>query len=166
MKTPYELPEFESVKEALATYCKARQRLRELGVLRSDRSVHGDFAEWLVCQMFGFQIASSGVQKGFDATDAEGNTYQVKARIVQRLEQATSFDMKDPGHPFDYLLGIFLTPAAEVLGIIRVSYTEVIGRASANPGRRSLRWTKAALNAPWVEFLYRPPNPHGDSSAA
>jgi hypothetical protein len=155
MKTPAELPNFDAVREALASYCRARHQLRELGVLRSDRSVHGDFAEWLVCQMLGFQIAASGVQKGFDAKDGAGNTYQVKARIVKSLEQPTSFDMKEPGHPFDFLIGVFLTESADVLGIIRVPYQEVLARARVNMGRRSFRWTKAMLGETWVEFLYR-----------
>ena len=166
MKTPVEIPEFEAVREALASYWRGRQRLRELGVLRSDRSVHGDFAEWLVCQMFGFQIAASGVKEGFDARDGLGNTYQVKARIVKRLEQPTSFDMKDPGHPFDFLMGVFLTDSAEVLGIIRVPYQEVLARARINVGRRSFRWTKAMLKEPWIEFLYRRPDSLGGTSAA
>lgn len=158
MKEPDEVPNFGAVREALATYWSARRRLTDLGVIRSDRSVLGDFAEWLVCQMFGFQIAGSGVQKGFDATDAAGNTYQVKARIVERLEQATSFDMKDPGHPFDYLLGVFLTPSSDVLAVVRVPYAEVLARATINRGSRRLRWTMATRDAPWVEFLYRRPD--------
>ena len=166
MKTPDEIPNFDSVKQAMASYWSARQRLKDLGVVRSDRSVPGDFAEWLACEMFGFQIAASGVQKGFDATDLAGKTYQVKARIVNSLEQATSFDVKDPDHPFDYLLGVFLTPSSEVLGVVRVPYAEFLKHASVNRGGRRLRWTRAALNSPWAEFLYRRPNPPGNPSAA
>ncbi len=166
MRTPEEIPNFGAVKEAMASYWAARQRLRDLGVIRSERSVPGDFAEWLVCQMFGFQIAGSGVQKGFDASDAAGKTYQVKARIVKRLEQATSFDMKEPGHRFDYLLGVFLTPSSEVLAVVRVPYPEVLARATINRGSRRLRWTGATLDQPWVEFLYRRTDATGGPSAA
>ncbi len=44
--------------------CLTRLGLTRLGILRSERSLQGDYAEWLVAELLGLQLARSGVQKG------------------------------------------------------------------------------------------------------
>lgn len=99
-------------------------------------------------------LATSGIQKGYDAIDNDGRTYQVKARTVASLETPTSFDMREPPAPFDFLLGIFLSPGSELLGIVRVPFAAVLQHSRVNRGSRRLRWTRALLRAPWVEVLF------------
>jgi hypothetical protein len=149
---------FEDAKRALAAYRAARDELVRLGVIRSERSVPGDYGEWAAAVMLDLKLSSNAVEPGFDATDAAGRTYQVKTRIVSDQNAATSFDMKDPGHAFDYLLGVFVSPGCDILGVIRVSASEVTIRSSKNKGSRRLRWTRDCWDADWVEVLYRAPS--------
>jgi hypothetical protein len=149
---------FEDAKRALAAYRAARDELARIGVIRSERSVPGDFGEWAAAVMLDLTLSPNAVQAGFDATDAAGKTYQVKTRMVPDQNAATSFDMKAPAHSFDYLLGVFVSPACDILGLIRVTAKEVARRASRNKGSRRLRWTRDCWDADWVEVLYRSPS--------
>ncbi len=143
------------IRVALQRYWTAREELRALGVLRFDRSLHAEYAEWLAARMLGLKLATSGVQRGYDATDPNGGTYQIKARTVASLETSTSFDVKEPVAPFDFLLGFFLSPKSDLLGVIRVPQAAFLQHSRLNGGSRRLRWTRETIGAPWIEVLHR-----------
>jgi hypothetical protein len=154
----------ERIRGALRRYWAARDELRALGILRFDRSLHAEYGEWVAQQRLGLTLATSGVQKTYDATDQDGRTYQVKARTVLSLETPTSFDVREPSLPFDFLLGILLSPDSELLAIIRVPYAAVLEHARINQGTRRLRWSRRLLQEPWVDVLYQPDNPGSPAS--
>ncbi len=115
-------------QRSIRSYTAARDELKGLGVLRSERNLQGDYAEWLAAELLGLRLAASGVQKGYDATDSDGRRYQIKARIVPHLRQHSSFNFRefDPTRKsFDIFLGVFLSPALDLLGLIRVSWEAV-----------------------------------------
>ena len=151
-------PAFPDAKKAFAAYRAARDELLRLGIIRSERSVAGDYGEWLAAQMLDLELSPNGVQAGFDAIDSNGKTYQIKTRTVDDLGTSTSFDMKDPGHPFDYLLGVFLSQSCDVLAVVRISASEVERRAARNRSSRRLRWTADCWISDWAEVLYRDPS--------
>ena len=118
---------FERATKAFRAYRAARDELIALGVIRSERSVAGDYGEWLAAQMLDLELATNGVQAGYDAKDSDGKTYQVKTRTVADINAATSFDMKLDYHAFDYLLGVLVSPECELLGVVRVGTSDVSG---------------------------------------
>jgi hypothetical protein len=150
---------FERASKAFRAYRAARDELKALGVIRSERSVAGDYGEWIAAQMLDLKLADSGVQAGYDAMDSRGKTYQVKTRIIADINAATSFDMRLEFHPFDYLVGVLVSPACELLAVFRLPASEVASRAVTNRGSRRLRWTSKCWDAEWVEVLYRVPTP-------
>ena len=103
----------------IQSYLSARQGLTELGKLRSERNLQGEYAEWWVANILGLQLAASTVEKGIDATDKDGRTYQIKSRIVKSLNQNTSFDFVDISTSFDTLVSVFFSPTFELLGLMR-----------------------------------------------
>src|SRR5215212_9696816 len=78
-------------------------------------------------QLFYLRLALSEnpVEPIFDATDAEGETYQIKSRIVEDLSEPTSFDFRDIDARFDYFVGVVFDPALEVLEMVLVPYEVV-----------------------------------------
>jgi hypothetical protein len=141
-------------RPTLLSYCDARERLRRLGVIRTDGALAGQFAEYVACKHLRLCIAPSNVQKAYDATDRRGRTYQIKGRIVSSQRMSTSFDFRRPMHRFDFLLGVLVTGTFDVLAIIRVSHVAVRRHARRNRGRYSLRWTRRSFAAPRVDVLY------------
>jgi len=97
----------------------------------------------LAAELFGLHLASSAVQKGYDAKDEQGYTYQIKSRFVDNLNENTSFDFKSIDEQFDYLICVFLSRESfDLLEIIRVPYEVVreLGRKNGSDFR--FRWNK------------------------
>ena len=91
-------------RHLICCYLEARVGLKELGVLRTERSLQSDYAEWLVAHRLGLTLSENAVERGFDARDVQGKTYQIKSRIVNDLSASTSFDFHDIETRFDYLV--------------------------------------------------------------
>ena len=80
------------------------------------------------------------MEKGLDAKDSQGKTYQIKSRIVSDLSSRTSFDLGNPEFRFDYLVAVFFNPGFDVLGILRVPYDVVIELGSQTSSTFRLYW--------------------------
>ena len=135
-------------------YLDAREGLRQLGILRSGRTLQGDYAEWLMARLLNLQLSDSSVEKGLDAKDFEGKTYQIKSRIVSDLSSATSFDLRDPDFRFDYLLAVFFDSDLEVLGVLRIPYEVVIELGSQTASTFRLYWRGASSLDSRMERLF------------
>lgn len=68
-----------SVADLLRLHARTTEELVARGVCRTANNPVGDYAEHLFCRAFGWQIVPNSV-KGYDAADAEGRRYQIKAR--------------------------------------------------------------------------------------
>lgn len=130
----------EESRHLIHQYLDARESLKELGILRSGRTLQGDFAEWLVARFLGLELSESAVEKGVDATGPEGETYQIKSRVVPALSARTSFDLSDPDFLFDYLVAVFFNPELEVLGMLRIPRGVVIELGSQTRSTFRLYW--------------------------
>lgn len=141
------------VKTLIRNYLESRNGLKELGVLRSERNLQGDHAEWLVAQRLQLTLAESGVQKGFDGTDKEGITYQIKSRIVDSIDSSTSFDIQEISHMFDYLICVFFNTKLEVLQMIKLPRKLVVELVVKNSKNYRLRWNKEMMKNPNFEVI-------------
>lgn len=138
------------------TYVSAREGLTTLGILRSERSLQGDYAEWLAAELLGLTLASSGVQKGFDAVNEAGERFQIKSRLVRSLTQSTSFDFRSEQLAFDYLVAVFFDPEFELLGLARVRKSDVLELGNRNMNGFRFRWKSSLLDDPRVERVVWP----------
>jgi hypothetical protein len=139
---------------ALFRYRDAQERLQRLGVIRTDGPIAGQLGEWVAAQYLRLRLVRSNVQKGYDAVDSAGGTYQIKARLVSGPRTSTSFDFRRPIHRFDFLIGVLVSRTFDVVAIIRVPYVAVRRHARRNRGGYRLRWTQLSFASPWVEVLY------------
>ncbi len=86
---------FAVARHLVACYHASRAGLKELQIIRSDRNIQGELAEWVAAQHFGLTLSTSQVQKHVDAVDPVTNDrYQIKARVVKSLSESTSFDFR------------------------------------------------------------------------
>ncbi len=130
----------EEGRHLIRRYLDAREGLKQLGILRSGRTLQGDYAEWLVARFLDLRLSESTIEKGIDAVDADGRTYQIKSRMVSDLSSGTSFDLSDPRFRFDYLAAVFFDLELEVLGILRIPYEVVIELGSQTKSTFRLYW--------------------------
>lgn len=73
----------QTVSDLLRQYAAIAEELRRRDVLRSANTPTGDLAEYLFARAFGWTLAAHSA-RAFDATDAEGRRYQIKARRLAR----------------------------------------------------------------------------------
>lgn len=159
---------FNAAQDYIQQVNAARAGLRNLGILRSENNISGDYAEWLAARLLGLELATSGVQKGYDALDSEGRRYQVKSRIVTSLRDVTSFDFRalDLELPaFEYLIGVFFSYDLDVLGIIKVPFEAVHELSARNNGSVRFRWSGRNPSDSRIERLIWHPELERDGGA-
>lgn len=123
-------------------YLASRQDLKELGILRTDRNLQGDYAEWLVAEKLKIKLSESTIEKGIDGTDNSGNTYQIKSRMVEKATDNTSFDIQNISFPFSFLICVFFSKNLQVLKILKIPYKTVLELCVKNKNNSRLRWNK------------------------
>lgn len=146
----------EDIARLVDQYVDLREKLKKLGVLRSDRTIQSDYAEWLVARRLRLRLADNAVQAGYDATDSRNRKYQIKARRVSSLSSSTSFDFRSIKHPFDFLVGVFLDGRLKVLGIIKVERQDVRDLCRPNRSGIRLRWNRESAADPRIVRVYWP----------
>ena len=132
----------EKVLRSLRTILRARESLIKAGVLRSQRDVITDYAEWLAARKFKLKLVESAVNKTYDAIDRKGRKYQIKARRVASVKENTSFDFHNYDR-FDYLIAVLVhTKTMKPLLIEKIPFVLVTKYWRQNRSRRSLRWNR------------------------
>jgi hypothetical protein len=132
----------------------SKQGLRRLGILRSNRYIQGDYAEWLIAELLNLKVAPNAVQEGYDAEDASGKTYQIKGRIVENLSSITSFDFKHINYEFDFLICVFISDDFKFLGALKIPYKTVKALGNQNKKSFRFRWNKKISTNKSVEKLF------------
>jgi len=96
-----------SPPELLSLFSMVLDELRERGVVRSTNNPVADYAEHLIAKALNLQLANKSTT-GFDAIDAEGNKYEIKARRLttqNKSRQLSAIRGLDMDH-FNYLAGV------------------------------------------------------------
>ncbi len=130
------------IPELIREYVRLRRELKARGVLRADRSLAGELAEYLAARDFGVSLQPNLVNAGFDGI-RDGKRIQVKARIIRSVDASTSWDFREAPAGFDEFLGFLFDPDYRVLRIVRLPVDVVQRLAVRNKSRWSLRWNKA-----------------------
>jgi hypothetical protein len=145
---------FLEARTLINQYVSARDALTKLGILRTGRVLQGDYAEWLLANMYGLQLPKNPVQAGYDATDATGAKYQIKSRLVKDTRRPTSFDLSEVDSDFDILLCVFFSERLELLGILQIPRETVKELGSQVKERFCFRWNRETSEDPRVMRIF------------
>jgi hypothetical protein len=119
-----------SAVELLGLHSRILAELRARGVLRTANNPVADYAEFLVCSALSLTPAQKS-EKGYDATDAAGLRYEVKARRQTRWTKATRFSAirgLEEAH-FDYLVALLFSEDFRVERAAMLPRETVVQRA-------------------------------------
>jgi len=87
--------------------------LRAQGIVRSENSPVGDYAEYLAARTFGLTLTRNSAI-GYDGVDASGVRYQVKGRRMTQWNKSRGLGairgLATEVDPFDLLLAILFEP--------------------------------------------------------
>lgn len=117
---PYVLPVGDDLTHAsdheiLALWVTAMKELRRRGIIRSDNTPTGDYAEWLVARSLGLTLAGNAMA-GYDAIGPDKARYQIKARrlVTPKTSRQLSPLRKLDQNPFDYVIVVLFGPEFDV----------------------------------------------------
>jgi hypothetical protein len=128
----------------------AHARLRQAA---QQRPIPAAIGEAYACRVLRLTPAPKRFQRDYDATDADGAKYQIKARTVTSLAEHTSFDFKRRPSGFDHFVGVLVTPVGVVLAVLRAPLDVVQRRVRVNVGRWSFRYTAALLTTDGITVV-------------
>ncbi len=130
-----------ATRDLLRTHVAVLDQLRSRGIIRSGNNPTGDYAEFLFCAALGWDQAAPSA-KGYDAQDAQGTRYQIKAR---RMTQPTTSrqlsalrDMQD--RPFGYLGAVLFTRDYGILRAALIPFDTVFALSTQSTHTNSRRF--------------------------
>lgn len=115
-------------EQLLSMYSGVLKTLRSKGILRTNNAPTGDYGEWLVSQKLGLTLATNS-KAHYDATDAVGIRYQIKA-IKGQNRQCSAIREYDPANPnFDVLIVICFDDDFEVKEAYKMAFGAIANHA-------------------------------------
>lgn len=119
--------------ELLASYGAILSALRDRGVIRTENSPIGDYAEYLAARALGLTLAdNSGI--GWDGRDSAGIRYQIKGRRITRWSTSRQLGTMRglEGDPFDILVGVLFDEHCLVIraALIPIGIVRTLARRS------------------------------------
>lgn len=123
-----------SETQLLAKHSAVLAELKRRNILRSKNNPTGDYVEWLVSTRLQLTLENNSA-KGFDAKDAAGLRYQIKARRVTPENHSTQLGVirNQAGNDFDVLLAVLFDAEWKVVRAAMVPHGVVASIASCRP---------------------------------
>jgi hypothetical protein len=149
-----ESSKLSKVRNAVSSYVAARSKLKELGVVQANREVQGEFAEWFATNLLKLE-RSRPFQKGWDAKDRMGETYEIKSQTVPDLSAPTVFAFRRKPTTSRWIVGVFLSGDLAPLAVVRMSSSDVEERAIRGSRGSRFRWAEVFFRELWVETVWR-----------
>ena len=117
-----------------------KNRLQEMGVVRSEDKIISDYAEWFCSFKLGIELCNES-KLGYDALSKFGERIQIKSRIGSDIDFKIAFDGIRVNE-FDYLLVTFINMTTWMIdSIYKVSH-EVVKRFLSNDKDKRFKWTR------------------------
>jgi hypothetical protein len=149
-------PDFDAApaQDLLRWHARIGEELRRRDITRSDNAPAGDLAEVLFCRAFGW-VQAPNSEKSYDATDANGTRYQIKARRdMGRIGNRELSALRGLGAgSFDVLAVVLFAPDFAIARAVLIPHALVLASArfSAHTHAHVFRATDAVLAAPGVQ---------------
>ena len=126
----------EKVSVKITAFAKAYEQLEKSGVVRSRRIV-GDIGEFYACQRLNLVLCGNQNQEGFDASDKQGRTFEIKTRRVYTSGRRVSETRRLNnlvGKKADYLIVVTLNRSFRCSGMWIMPMKNVENPKSAHLG--------------------------------
>ncbi|MCO5413500.1 hypothetical protein [Ralstonia mojiangensis] len=133
-------------------YSTVLYALQRQGVIRSYNNPVGDVAEWMVSKHLKLTLMPPS-WKHFDATDASGGRYQIKARRLWGKNRSSQFTVRGiEATPFDYLAcvifeGDFFVRRAAV---VPMELLRLICKPTNDPNVQRFNFSRDVITLPGV----------------
>jgi hypothetical protein len=119
-----EKSEFEEARKLVSQIAELKNRLRDLGVIRSEKKIIDDYAQWFCSKKFSLDLRD--VKKGgYDALSKFGERIRIKVTTASDIDFELAFDQIGLDD-FDYLFVVFINNETWMISTIyRVSFDTI-----------------------------------------
>ncbi|MEW4354700.1 hypothetical protein AB1I63_07420 [Streptococcus pneumoniae] len=131
--------EIGDVKSKLQEHSNILVNLKNDGILRTNNSPVGDYAEWLAVKVLNLKLEKNS-EKGIDAKDRK-NCYQIKARkanvngkLNRMLGIIRDYDENDKGNKNKYLIVLFFDFEYNVSEAYEIPYS-ILSKLKGNKSK-------------------------------
>jgi hypothetical protein len=121
-------------KIAINEFAKVYEELEENGIIRS-RKIVGDIGEFYGCRRLGLELITNKNEKGFDAINKDGLTFEIKTRRVYKSDRRISETRRLNnlvGKSADYLIVVTVDRAFKCSGMWIIPMRNLTNPKSAN----------------------------------
>ena len=137
-------------------WAAAMRELRTRGLTRSANNPVADYGERLAAEHLGLTLAGKSV-RSYDATDADGLRYQIKARRItpENPSRQLSFLRRLDQREFDFLVVVLFDETLDMLGMWKLPHGIIAKYARWDVGTNAhiLVASPRVLSDPAVERL-------------
>ena len=134
------------IKSAINDFALAYKALQENKIIRSKRIV-GDIGEFYACKKLNLLISEKLNEKGIDARDKNGKTFEIKTRRVyesgRRISETRRLNNLD-GKSADFLIVVIIDHCFKCCGMWIIPMKNIINPKSAN--LKIVNTTEGVLN--------------------
>lgn len=132
----------DEVKEIIFQMAKLKNRLKELGVVKTGEEITSDYAKWFCCVKFGLEPCNKSMS-GYHALSKFGKRIVIKSKLRSDIDFKTNFDEIQVDE-FDYLQIVFMNNETWMIeSIYQLSNDDVRGFLDFNQADR-LKWGREA----------------------
>lgn len=147
-----------SEQDLLKLYAQIMEELRLRNIVRSGNNPVADYAEAIVAKRLKLKLANNS-NRGFDAKDKRGITYQIKARRITDRNKARQLGVirNLKNRHFDYLLAAIFNEAFELKELWKIPHKRIekYARHSRHQNGHILVLRGPVLKDPQVTELVR-----------
>ena len=129
----------QEVYDAIESLNRAKEDLRKLDVLRSER-LTGEFGEWFAEVFFDAPRADSTSQSGWDLVSRNGDKIQVKTHAKGDNNNARWTEWKYQSKEFDILVILIFTKELKLKEAYRIPYNVAMRHIDFENKQVVLKW--------------------------
>lgn len=127
------------VHDAISMLVKAKEILRDLDVLRSERTT-GEFGEWFAETLLNAKRATSTSQSGWDLIDSQSVKYQIKTHAKGAKNKARWTEWKYSDKKFDCIIILVFSTELRLKEAYNIPFNVAINRINFKQKQIVLKW--------------------------
>jgi hypothetical protein len=128
----------ETIQKYIRQFVEAKQQLKNLDVLRSERTI-GEFGEWFVEQIINGKRAATTSQSDWDI-EAGGLLYQIKTHAKGPNNKARWTELKHTISGFDFLVIVVFSHDLYLKEYYQIPYNIVLARMIRSGKSSLVKW--------------------------
>ncbi len=130
---------FEEARKLIFQMAELKNRLREMGVVRSEGKITSDYAEWFCSLKFGLELCDKG-KFGYDALSKFGERVRIKSVTKSDIDFKINFGIQV--NEFEYLLIVFINETTWMINSIYKVSNDVVMKFLNNDWDRRFEWRR------------------------